>query len=162
MHISPDPPIAAVEELLACARLPSEDLAPELMENFFGAWSGPTLVGVVGIEPYAPAALLRSLAVRAAEQGRGLGASLLMRAERLAADKGIDSVFLLTTTAESYFARQGYAAIARELAPACIRHTREFAGICPSGAILMVKRLPVDAGPGETASTGSLLSAHPQ
>jgi N-acetylglutamate synthase-like GNAT family acetyltransferase len=50
-------------------------------------------------------------------------------------------IFLLTTTAEAFFARRGYGRIAREHAPESIRTTCEFADICPASSALMVKTL---------------------
>jgi amino-acid N-acetyltransferase len=47
----------------------------------------------------------------------------------------------LTTTAESFFAKHGYQRAARESAPAAIRGTREFAGICPASSTFMLRHL---------------------
>ena len=49
--------------------------------------------------------------------------------------------YLLTTTAEDFFARRGYVRIARDEAPETIRATREFADICPAGSAIMRKVL---------------------
>jgi len=144
MNIAPRPPEVPVKELLASAQLPTSDITPDHIANFFGAWSGSTLVGVVGIEPHGSVALLRSLAVAASKRGAGLGSRLLEQAEQYAAEGGIHSVFLLTTTAESFFTKRGYSKISREAAPEAIRNTKEFAGICPSSSVLMVKQLPAN------------------
>jgi amino-acid N-acetyltransferase len=50
-------------------------------------------------------------------------------------------MYLLTTNAETFFARRGYAPAARESAPVEIRNTREFADICPASSTLMIKHL---------------------
>ena len=144
MNIARNPSEAAAKALLASSGLPTSDIKPIHMANFFGLWSGSTLVGVVGIEPFGSVALLRSLAVAASIRGSGSGSSLLEHAEREAAHSGAHSVFLLTTTAELFFARRGYCAVPREVAPAAIRNTTEFAGLCPSNSALMVKQLPVN------------------
>jgi len=144
MHITRKPPEIAVKELLASALLPTADITPDHLENFFGAWSGSTLDGVVGIEPYGTAALLRSLAVASSRRGSGVGSGLLARAERYAMESGIRSLFLLTTTAESYFGKRGYSVISREAAPEVIRNTKEFATICPGSSVLMVKHMPAN------------------
>jgi len=59
------PPQDAVTALLAAAQLPLADITPAHLEHFFGAWNGPVLDGIVGIEPLGSAALLRSLTVAA-------------------------------------------------------------------------------------------------
>ena len=53
-------------------------------------------------------------------------------------------MFLLTTTAESYFGKRGYSTTPREAVPEVIRNTKEFANICPGSAVLMVKRMPAN------------------
>ena len=141
MNVTRIPPEAAVKELLASAQLPTSDITPDHMENFFGAWSGSTLVGVVGIEPYGTVALLRSLAVVAPKRGSGIGSRLLAQAEQYATEREIRSMFLLTTTAESYFGKRGYSTTSREAVPEAIRNTKEFASICPGNAVLMVKHM---------------------
>ncbi len=145
MNITRNPPETAVKELLASAQLPTDDIVSDYMENFFGVWSRSTLVGVVGIEPYGTVALLRSLAVVTPKRGSGVGSKLLALIEQYAMERGIRSMFLLTTTAESYFGKRGYSAISRETVPEAIRNTKEFASICPGSAVLMVKHMQVNS-----------------
>ena len=158
MKVARIPPVVAAKEILGLAQLPTGDLTPDHMEHFFGAWSGATLVGVVGIEPYGTMALLRSLAVVATQRGSGVGSALLGQAEQYAAEKGIGSIFLLTTTAPAYFEKRGYCAISRETVPEAIRSTKEFASLCPSSAVLMVKHLwaQLAVGPWKISSSALL------
>ena len=107
MNIIRKPPEAAVKKLLASVQLPTADITPEHMEHFFGAWAGPNLEGVVGVELLGSAALLRSLAVVASKRSSGLGSALLAQVEQYATEKAVRSMFLLTTTAESYFKKRG-------------------------------------------------------
>jgi len=141
VNIARRPPENAVKEILISAQLPTGDITPNHMENFFGVWSGTTLEGVVGVEIYGTVALLRSLAVVALKRGCGLGSRLLARAEQHAVEKGVRTVFLLTNTAQAYFSRRGYSVISRESAPEAIRNTAEFASLCPASSMLMVKHL---------------------
>ena len=90
-------------------------------------------------------ALLRSLAVAPDWQGRGLGAALLAHAERTARQRGITTLYLLTTTAEAFFARHGYVRLPREAAPPVLHQTAEFAALCPASAVCLTK--PLDAPP---------------
>jgi len=135
------PARAAVVALLDAASLPVADLTDAHMEHFFycGPVHAPT--GVVGLELCGRDALLRSLAVAPAQRGTGLGVSLTRHAEARAHARGVHSLYLLTTTAETFFKRHGYAAADRATAPEAIRATREFADICPASSAFLVKLL---------------------
>jgi amino-acid N-acetyltransferase len=71
IHARPDP--ATVRALLAAAGLPVADLTAAHLDDFWGCGESPDLIGVIGLERYGAVALLRSLAVAPAWQGRGLG-----------------------------------------------------------------------------------------
>ena len=129
------PSLGAVVQLLAAAQLPTEDLTAAHCEHFFFTGSPTEPTGLVGLELLGDVALLRSLVVAADRRGTGEGAALLKHAE------GVRTLYLLTTTAESFFAKHGYQRAARESAPAAIRGTREFAGICPASSAFMMRRL---------------------
>ena len=135
------PPAAAVKRLLDEAKLPSSDLTEEHLRTFLACGADDALDGVVGLELYQPVALLRSLAVSARRRGRGLGSTLLAEAERYARSQGVAEIYLLTTTAERFFAGAGYERVAREAVPAAIRSTEEFSNLCPASSALMRKRL---------------------
>ncbi len=141
LELNPGPSRAVVVELLQAAGLPGSDLSDAQMRHFFYAGPGDSPAGVVGIEPCGPDALLRSLAVRADARGTGLGGALVARAESHALSLGVSTLYLLTTTAERFFAARGFTAADRASAPPAIRQTREFADICPGSSIFMVKRL---------------------
>jgi amino-acid N-acetyltransferase len=141
------PPITAqavdaeLTTLLAGCDLPTSDLVANALVRLYGGRIDGELVGVVGFEPFGQVALLRSLAVAPSQRGKGLGQALVASAEAHATAQGIDSLYLLTTTAAAFFARLGYTTVERALAPAAIRATRQFAGLCPAAATLMCKRL---------------------
>lgn len=63
--------------------------------------------GVVGLEVYGKVALLRSLAVSATSRGNGYGKDLVARAERYAQSLGVTEIYLLTTTAATFFEQLG-------------------------------------------------------
>jgi amino-acid N-acetyltransferase len=77
---------------------------------------------LVGLELFGSVALLRSLVV--SERARG-----------------VHTIYLLTTTAEKFFQRRGFARTDRASAPPAIRATREFAGICPASSAFMSRAL---------------------
>jgi amino-acid N-acetyltransferase len=97
------------------------------------------IVGVVGLECYEDVALLRSLAVAKEHSGFGIGKELVAAAEKLAAESGIKSLYLLTTSADRFFAGLGFRRLQRELAPLAIKSTSQFSSLCPATAILMGK-----------------------
>jgi N-acetylglutamate synthase-like GNAT family acetyltransferase len=60
---------------------------------------------------------------------------LAMRAE------GLETIVLLTQTAETFFAKRGYVPTLREQVPEPIRQTAEFRALCPATAVCMSKAL---------------------
>ena len=135
------PTLAGATALLASAQLPTEGLSDAHCEHFFytGPREAPT--GLVGVELFDGVALLRSLVVSEAARGSGVGSALLHHAEDYARRSGVQTIYLLTTTAEAFFARRGFARADRASAPAAIRATREFAGICPASSAFMSRTL---------------------
>ena len=139
--IQPGPDATAVRALLATAGLPTADLTAAPRAEFWGCHEGTHLIGVIGLEGYGAVALLRSLAVAPAWQGRGLGAALLAHAERAARPRSITALYLLTTTAEAFFTRRGYLRLPREAAPPILHPTAEFAALGPASAACLTKAL---------------------
>ena len=130
----------AIETLLTSSALPldgaSEAFATGIVEHEDGQ-----LVGVAAIEPYAGAAVLRSVAVREDQRGRGLGQVLVAAAEDLARERGASELILLTETAEPFFARLGYEVIDRGSVAEDVAASIEFSTACPSTAVAMRRRL---------------------
>ena len=139
--ISQRPALPAAVALLTAANLPTEDLTDAHCEQFFFSGAGDRPDGLVGLEILGEVALLRSLVVAEARRGSGAGSQLLVHAEAHARAQGVRQLFLLTTTAESFFASRGYLRARRDDAPAAIRATREFSGICPTSSAFMTKLL---------------------
>jgi amino-acid N-acetyltransferase len=135
------PRYLSVVALLEAEGLPVSDLTEAHLEHFFFTGTDGAPSALVGLEIYGEAALLRSLIVSASARSRGLGSALVLHAEAYAAARGVRSIYLLTTTAETYFDRRGYECLDRAQAPASIESTREFASLCPSSSAFMIKRL---------------------
>jgi amino-acid N-acetyltransferase len=133
--------LAAVKQLLRDSGLPDRDVVAPLLAHVLVARRGAALAGVVGLEALGRCGLLRSLAVAPADRGRGLGVELTHALERHAAGLGVQRLYLLTTTAEAFFARLGYRAIPRERAPAEIQGTTEYRELCASTSVCMVRDL---------------------
>lgn len=139
IHSKPTRKAAAA--LLESAGLPASDLTDAHMDHFFYNGSSTAPCGLIGIERYGPDGLLRSLVVEPGSRAAGLGSQLVCHAERFARSQGVRTLCLLTTTAEAFFSRRGYVAATRETAPAAIRATREFAGLCPASSAFLFKKL---------------------
>jgi amino-acid N-acetyltransferase len=131
----------AIKELLAACDLPYQDLTVTYLENFLVLRNEGKLVGCAGMEIYTTDALLRSMAVREGLRNHGLGTRLLGEIEAAAWARGIQTVYLLTTTAEIFFHRHGYTRIEHRSAPDALQGSQEFQSLCPSTAICMHKRL---------------------
>jgi N-acetylglutamate synthase-like GNAT family acetyltransferase/2-polyprenyl-3-methyl-5-hydroxy-6-metoxy-1,4-benzoquinol methylase len=129
-----------IRRLLAAFDLPTADLS-EHLQHFILASRDSEPAGCVGLEIHGASALLRSLAVADPFRNAGLGTDLCERLEEYARSHGVSDMYLLTATASGFFQRIGYSAVARDSAPEALRASREFSDLCPSSAMLMVKRL---------------------
>jgi amino-acid N-acetyltransferase len=125
--------------------LPSTDVG-EHLPGFLVARADRELAGVVGIEPCGTEALLRSVCVVADRRGRGIARALCAGVEAVARGTGARELYLLTTDAQAYFERHGFAVCKREDAAPAIQGTAQFRTLCPSTATVMSKRL-TEAGP---------------
>jgi amino-acid N-acetyltransferase len=134
-------PHLSVVAVLEAEGLPAFDLTESHLEHFFFTGADGAQSALVGLEIYGEAALLRSLVVSAAARTQGLGSALVLHAEEYAAARQVRALYLLTTTAETYFEHRGYKRIDRAEAPPAVKSTREFASLCPSSSAFMIKRL---------------------
>jgi amino-acid N-acetyltransferase len=128
--------IQDVERLLADNDLPASDVRSGPATFYRGFVDGDT-VGAGGLEVYGAAGLLRSVVIEESARGNGLGTVLCDAVEAEARDRGVERLYLLTTTAEEFFAKRGYEVVDRADAPAAIRETSEFRELCPDAATPM-------------------------
>lgn len=113
----------------------------EHVSTMLVARNGDQIVGTAALEMYADGALLRSVAVEPRQQGKQIGHQLTEAALRLAATRGANTVFLLTTTAERFFPKFGFEQISRDQVPSSVRASVEFQSACPASASVMRKPL---------------------
>jgi len=130
----------AILGLLGRLELPTAGVVSWLA-GFWVAVRDERLVGVAGMERYEDAGLLRSVAVAPECQGGGVGRALVERLLHEGRAEGVREVYLLTTTAEHYFARIGFARVARSEVPGPLLGSEEFNGACPSSAVVMRRSL---------------------
>ena len=132
--------LADVRALLERVHLPLAGV-DEHLSTMLVARDGEQIVGTAALELYPDGALLRSVAVDPSRQGQQLGHQLIGAALQLATTHGASTVFLLTTTAERFFPRFGFAPVAREQVPASVQRSVEFQSACPASATVMRKPL---------------------
>lgn len=132
--------LPAVRRLLETQHLPLDGV-DEHVATMVVAKQGSEVVGAAAVELYADGALLRSVVVDPIVQGQGLGHRLSEAALGIARDRGTQTAFLLTTTAEKFFPKLGFEPIVRDDVPASVQASVEFQSACPASAVVMRKRL---------------------
>ena len=133
--------LTEIVPLLGKCGLPVSDIALSQPPLFFGTRSDSSLSAVVGLELLGSVALLRSLAVAPAYRGCGLARELVVYVEHFADSHGVEFLFLLTTTATTFFAQLGYVPTSRSTAPSAIQATSQFSGLCPASSAFLCKSL---------------------
>ncbi|MFD3164710.1 GNAT family N-acetyltransferase [Herpetosiphon sp. NSE202] len=125
-----------LEALLRAVDLGNEGLA---MAQAYGCWQNGNLLACGALEVYGEVGLLRSVAVTPDHQNQGLGAVLLVALEQQAQQQGLQTLYLLTTSAAKFFAAHGYQPIERSEADERLHASVQWGAIC-SSASLMVKQ----------------------
>src|SRR5438105_8644401 len=138
--------LPAIERLLTKSQLPLAGVA-ESLAGFVVAESDGTIVGTAALEVCCDNALLRSVAVAPEWRSRGLGRALVARAIADAEARGLDAVYLLTTSAERYFPSFGFRPTTRAAVPRELQTTAEFNGACPDSAVVMCRDCGVTEAP---------------
>jgi amino-acid N-acetyltransferase len=130
--------LPAVKELLDEVDLPSEGLEDYFCDVYVLAISKKRLVGVAGVEVYGSYGLLRSVAISPKLQRKRVGEHLVLERLEWAVKNGLESIYLLTTTAPRFFERVGFQVTKREHVPGEVQSSSEFSSICPESATAMV------------------------
>jgi len=120
--------VDAILDLVRAVQLPPEGIA-ETLAYFWVAREGDRIVGTVGLEVYDDLAFLRSLAVTPSRQHTGLGRALSETVLAYLTARQFRAVYLLTTTAEAFFARHGFRLVGRDEVPASVQRSVEFQGV---------------------------------
>ena len=133
-----------IEALLSGAHLPLAGIHDHLHRCLL-AVQASEVVAMASTERHAQHGLLRSVAVRDDQRGTGLGQALVQEMIRQAGEEGLESLVLLTTTAEHFFPRFGFIRISRDDLPQSVFASQELQGACPASAVVM--QLPLRQGP---------------
>jgi amino-acid N-acetyltransferase len=120
--------------------LPYSDIENESVQIFSIQQDNQT-IGIIGFERFENHGLLRSFVIEEKYRSKGLGGKILIDFEGLASDAGIENFFLLTTTADKFFDKNGYQVYNRNAVPDQIANTTEFGSLCPQSAVCMKKKL---------------------
>jgi amino-acid N-acetyltransferase len=130
----------AVLGLLEASDLPTAGVQDHF-EHFMLEFDGERLVGCAGLEVHGQAGLLRSVAVAPDHRSSGLGSRLTDAILGMARAQHLSSLNLLTTTADGYFPRFGFARVERDHLPSSLHASREFQGACSNEAVAMTLAL---------------------
>jgi len=124
---------------LAAAKLPSDDISEGGRRFWRAIDETGAVIGYGGFEGSGADLLLRSVVVLPARRGSGLGRDLIDALLREAQGTGAKRVWLLTTSAADFFDRLGFERKDRADAPAVVTQSRQFTGLCPASATVLVK-----------------------
>lgn len=129
--------LAAVYRLLEKCSLPTEGVADQFGDNWAIVIEGDEAVAVAAVEVHGADGLLRSVAVDPGKQRDGLGSQIVRDRIAWAKTLGLETLYLLTTTAAAFFPRFGFVQVSRESAPPAMQGSREFRETCPASAVVM-------------------------
>lgn len=130
--------VEAVRRLLSANELPEEDIDRHI-ERFLLAWQEGALIAAAGLELCGDDGLLRSVCVDRRYQNRGIATAMCEQLGAFARNSALGQLYLLTTSAQSFFERRGFSTCARDSVPPEIAATLEFSALCPSTAVCMVQ-----------------------
>lgn len=134
--------LGSLGSLLGQAGLPATDIDAVDWYALVGVSGREGLVAAGGLERCGDSLLLRSVVTHPSERGRGLGGDVVRQLHRAALESGRPDTWLLTETAAEYFAlHHGYRVVDRDGAPAGIRESGQFSGLCPASAVLMRRKV---------------------
>lgn len=148
--------LSAIEDLLRKNDLPTEGIKEALAHCIVAEVRGRT-IGAIALEPKGRDGLIRSLVVAGDHQGHKLGTALSSKMVNAARLLRIERLYLLTTSAEAFFAPTGYRVVEKNQVPEAIRDTEEFKKLCPHNAVCMMR----DIGNEPIHATNDLLQLQP-
>lgn len=128
---------AGIHALLASANLPVEGVDAPHTHSWVAMKDG-RLAGVIALEVYSDAGFLRSVAVAPNFQNQGIGTALVRHLLTESVGLGVQTLYLLTLTAEQWFPRFGFRLVPQGDVDPRVRQSPEFRGVCPESARTMV------------------------
>jgi len=110
------------------------------LKLFIVAKAAEKIVGVIGLEAYGRAGLLRSLCVDQAYRGRGVAKMLNAMIMACAHMRGIVSLYMFTFDAEKFASKLGFHKIGKSRIPKSIRSTWQFRKLKSRPVVCMMKK----------------------
>jgi N-acetylglutamate synthase-like GNAT family acetyltransferase/protein-tyrosine-phosphatase len=127
-----------IRSIIAASLLPSRTVGMP-NQRFILARSDGRVIGCAGLEVYGADGQVRSLAVDWTRRNAGLGTRLHERLLQEAVLSGVRRLYVITATAEEFFARHGWKRVPLEEVPPAIRASEEFATLAPASAASMTR-----------------------
>lgn len=125
-----------IKRLLVSSLLPSRDVGAA-NQRFIVASENGRLLGCAGLQVAGQDGLVRSMAVHWTRRNAGLGSKLHQRLLFEAVLAGVRTLYVVTTTAEDFFAGHGYRKVEAREVPPELRASEEFAAFVPGGGSAM-------------------------
>jgi N-acetylglutamate synthase-like GNAT family acetyltransferase/protein-tyrosine-phosphatase len=126
----------AITRLLVGSLLPSRDVGGA-NQRFIVASENGRLIGCAGLQVAGQDGLVRSMAVHWTRRNAGLGSRLHERLLFEAVLAGVRTLYVVTTTAEDFFAGHGFKKIAASAVPSELQASEEFTAFVPGGSTVM-------------------------
>lgn len=128
--------IAALKRLLVSSLLPSRDVGGA-HQRFIVASENGRIIGCAGLQVAGQDGLVRSMAVHWTRRNSGLGSRLHERLLFEAVLAGVRTLYVVTTSAEGFFASHGFRKVAASAVPPDLQVSEEFAAFVPGGSTVM-------------------------
>lgn len=128
-----------VKEMLEANKLPVDDISEKT--NLFMLTRKGKLIGTGGLEMLGDTALIRSVSTDENLRGQGLGKYLVDELEQAAIRAGVQTLYLVTTSADQFFTKLGYTVTNRDSLPDVVKQQRQLKDVCPASAVVMSKSL---------------------
>jgi len=132
-----DSSLSILKDLLKSENLCWDDLDEITGEIFILKNPSGDFLGGYALEIYPSDALLRSVVVDKRHRKSGLGVQIIAHALDVSGHNNLKTLYLLTTTADKFFAKLGFRVLKRSKVPGKIASTKEFKTFCPDSAICM-------------------------
>jgi amino-acid N-acetyltransferase len=126
----------AIKRLLIGSLLPSRD-AGGANQRFIVASENGRLIGCAGLQAAGHDGLVRSMAVHWTRRNAGLGTRLHERLLFEAVLAGVRTLYVVTSTAEDFFAGHGFKRVAATAVPPELQASDEFTAFVPGGSAVM-------------------------
>jgi N-acetylglutamate synthase-like GNAT family acetyltransferase/protein-tyrosine-phosphatase len=126
----------AIQRLLVSSLLPSRDVGGA-HQRFIVASENGRLLGCAGLQVAGQDGLVRSMAVHWTRRNAGLGSRLHERLLFEAMLAGVRTLYVVTTTAEDFFAGHGFKKVPATAVPPRLQASEEFTAFVPGGSTVM-------------------------